>query len=96
MPRTDLAAVTTWITPAVLQHGPCRAGVIPCPCLIGGTIPKDVAHERCIIGLLRIDPRWAKDPNLDMKDMYRTSRTATALALNRALNDDPGVEEPIG
>ena len=64
-------------------------------CLIDGTIPKDIANELCIISLVWIDPRCAKDPNLDKKDMYRTNHEATMLAIKRALNDEPSVDELI-
>ena len=64
-------------------------------CLIDGTLPKDLANELCIISLVWIDPRCAKDPNLDRKDMYRTNYEATKLALKRALNNEPSVEELI-
>ncbi len=64
-------------------------------CLIDGTIPKALANELCIISLVWIDPRCAKDPNLDKKDMYRTNYAATQLAIRRALNNQPSVEELI-
>ena len=64
-------------------------------CLIDGTIPKALAHELCIISLVWIDPRCAKDPNLDKKDMYRTNYEATKLAIRRALSNEPSVEELI-
>jgi 5,6,7,8-tetrahydromethanopterin hydro-lyase len=64
-------------------------------CLIDGTIPKALANELCIISLVWIDPRCAKDPNLDKKDMYRTNHEATKLAIRRALNHQPSVEELI-
>jgi 5,6,7,8-tetrahydromethanopterin hydro-lyase len=64
-------------------------------CLIDGTIPKAVANELCIISLVWIDPRCAKDPNLDKKDMYRTNHEATMLAIKRALLNHPTVEELI-
>jgi formaldehyde-activating enzyme len=64
-------------------------------CLIDGTIPKDIANELCIISLVWIDPRCAKDPNLDKKDMYRTNLEATRLAIKRALNNEPSVDELI-
>ena len=34
-------------------------------CVIEGVIPKSIANELCIISLVWIDPRCAKDPNLD-------------------------------
>jgi 5,6,7,8-tetrahydromethanopterin hydro-lyase len=64
-------------------------------CLIEGIIPKDEANDLCIISLVWIDPRCAKDPKLDKKDMYRTNYEATKLAIQRALSDEPSVEELI-
>ena len=64
-------------------------------CLIEGVIPKEIANELCIISLVWIDTRCAKDPNLDKKDMYRTNYEATKLAIKRALNNEPSVEELI-
>ena len=64
-------------------------------CLIEGVIPKDIANELCIISLVWIDPRCAKDTQLDKKDMYRTNHEATRLAIRRALNNEPSVEELI-
>jgi 5,6,7,8-tetrahydromethanopterin hydro-lyase len=63
--------------------------------LIDGTIPKALANELCIISLVWVDPRCAKDPNFDKKDMYRTNYEATMLAIKRALNNQPSVEELI-
>ena len=64
-------------------------------CLIDGVIPKQRANELCIITLVWIDPRCATDPNLDKKDMYRTNYEATKLAIRRALNNEPSVDELI-
>ena len=64
-------------------------------CLIEGIIPKDQATALCLISLVWIDPRCAKDPNLDKKDMYRTNYEATKLAIQRALRNEPSVEELI-
>jgi 5,6,7,8-tetrahydromethanopterin hydro-lyase len=64
-------------------------------CLIDDILPKALANELCIISLVWIDPRCAKDPNFDRKDMYRTNYEATKLAIKRALNDEPTVEELI-
>jgi 5,6,7,8-tetrahydromethanopterin hydro-lyase len=64
-------------------------------CLIEGIIPKELANELCIVSLVWIDPRCAKDPNLDKKDMYRTNHEATRLAIQRALADEPSVETLI-
>jgi 5,6,7,8-tetrahydromethanopterin hydro-lyase len=64
-------------------------------CVIEGVIPKDIANELCIISLVWIDPRCATDPNLDKRDMYRTNYEATKLAIKRALNDEPSIDELI-
>jgi 5,6,7,8-tetrahydromethanopterin hydro-lyase len=64
-------------------------------CLIDGVIPKVLANELCIISLVWIDPRCAKDLNLDKRDMYRTNHEATQLAIRRALNYEPSVDELI-
>ena len=61
-------------------------------CLIEGIIPRSIANELCIISLVWIDPRCAKDPNLDKKDMYRTNHEATMLAIRRALNNEPSID----
>lgn len=64
-------------------------------CVIDGILPKDQVNNLCIISLVWIDPRCATDPNLDKKDMYRTNYEATRLAIKRALNDEPSIEELI-
>ncbi len=64
-------------------------------CLIDGTIPKDMANELCIISLVWIDPRCARHAELDKKDMYRTNYEATKLAIQRALANEPSVDELI-
>jgi len=63
--------------------------------VIAGVIPKSLANELCIVSLVWIDPRCAKDPNLDKRDMYRTNYEATKLAIKRALNDEPSIDELI-
>ncbi|MBK1612335.1 formaldehyde-activating enzyme [Rubrivivax gelatinosus] len=64
-------------------------------CLIENVIPRELANELCIVSLVWIDPRCAQDPNLDKRDMYRTNYEATKLAIQRALNNEPSVEELI-
>lgn len=64
-------------------------------CLIENVIPREMAHELCIVSLVWIDPRCAQAPNLDKRDMYRTNYEATKLAIRRALNDEPSVDELI-
>jgi formaldehyde-activating enzyme len=63
--------------------------------VIDGVIPKELANELCIVSLVWIDPRCAKDPNLDKKDMYRTNYEATKLAIKRALANEPSIDELI-
>lgn len=60
-----------------------------------GVIPKELVNDLCIVSLVWIDPRCAKDPNLDKKDMYRTNYEATKLALKRALRHEPSIDELI-
>jgi 5,6,7,8-tetrahydromethanopterin hydro-lyase len=64
-------------------------------CVAEGIIPKDMVNELCIVSLVWIDPRCAKDPNLDKKDMYRTNYEATKLAIRRALDNEPSADELI-
>ena len=64
-------------------------------CVIEGVIPRELVNELCIVSLVWIDPRCAKDPNLDKKDMYRTNYKATKLALKRALANEPTIDELI-
>lgn len=64
-------------------------------CVAEGIIPKALVNELCIVSLVWIDPRCAKDPKLDKKDMYRTNYEATKLAIRRALADEPSIDELI-
>ncbi|MEY8876719.1 MAG: formaldehyde-activating enzyme [Leptothrix sp. (in: b-proteobacteria)] len=64
-------------------------------CVIEGIIPKALVDELCIVSLVWIDPRCAKDPNLNKRDMYRTNYEATKLAIQRALTNQPGIDELI-
>ncbi|HZH05116.1 MAG TPA: formaldehyde-activating enzyme [Lautropia sp.] len=64
-------------------------------CVIEGIIPRDLVHDLCIISLVWIDPRCAADPQLDKKDMYRTNYEATRLAIRRAINNEPDIDELI-
>lgn len=65
-------------------------------CVIEGVIPRDQINQLCIISLIWLDPLCVEDPNLDEKDLYRTNYEATKLAIRRALNDEPGIDELIG
>ncbi len=64
-------------------------------CVAEGIIPRDQVNELCIISLIWLDPQAVKDPNLDEKDLYRTNYEATKLAIQRALNDEPSIDELI-
>jgi 5,6,7,8-tetrahydromethanopterin hydro-lyase len=64
-------------------------------CVAEGIIPRALANELAIVCLLWIDPRCARDPNLDKKDMYRTNYEAMKLAVKRALANEPTVDELI-
>jgi 5,6,7,8-tetrahydromethanopterin hydro-lyase len=60
-----------------------------------GIIPKELVDELVIIDLVWLDPNAVKDPNLDMKDLYRTNYEAMKLAIQRAMTGKPTVEELI-
>lgn len=61
-----------------------------------GIIPKDLVNELCIVALMWVDPGLAKfAPNIDKKDVYRTNYEATKLAIKRALNNEPSIDELI-
>lgn len=64
-------------------------------CVIEGIIPRGLVNSLCIISLVWLDPQCVSDPNRDDKDLYRTNYEATKLAIKRALNDEPTVEELI-
>ncbi len=64
-------------------------------CVSEGIIPKDQVNDLCIIVLVWLDPSCVKDPNRDDKDLYRTNYEATKLAIKRALNDEPSIDELI-
>lgn len=64
-------------------------------CVIEGIIPRAQVNDLCIISLIWLDPQCVKDPNRDDKDLYRTNYEATKLALKRALNNEPTIDELI-
>lgn len=67
-------------------------------CVIEGIIPKDQVNDLCIITLLWIDPGCTALENegkLDKADMYKNNYDATKLAIKRALNDEPSIDELI-
>jgi formaldehyde-activating enzyme len=64
-------------------------------CVIDGLIPRDQVNALCIISLIWLDPQCVSDPDLDEADLYRTNYEATKLAIRRALNDEPSIDELI-
>ncbi|RME35585.1 MAG: formaldehyde-activating enzyme [Gammaproteobacteria bacterium] len=64
-------------------------------CVIEGVIPRAWASEICIIVNVWLDPECAAQESPDKKDLYRTNYEATKLAIRRALNDEPSIEELI-
>jgi formaldehyde-activating enzyme len=66
--------------------------------VIEGIIPKDQVNDLCIVALLWIDPgciELEKAGTLDKADMYKNNYEAIKLALKRALNDEPSIDELI-
>jgi len=61
--------------------------------VIAGVIPADQANDICIIAMIWINPALAKEPNVDRKDLYRTNYEAMTLAISRAMNNSPTIEE---
>lgn len=82
---------------ANLFGGPMQSAVADAvlDCVIDGTLPRDQANELGIIAMLWIDPECVKDPNLDRKDLYRTNYEAMKLAVKRAMDNAPSIEELI-
>jgi 5,6,7,8-tetrahydromethanopterin hydro-lyase len=64
-------------------------------CVTEGILPSDQINDLCIIALIWIDPQCVKDPNLDQDDLYRTNYEATKLAVSRAMNNEPTLDELI-
>jgi 5,6,7,8-tetrahydromethanopterin hydro-lyase len=66
--------------------------------VIEGIIPKDQVNDLCIVALLWIDPGCIdleKAGTLDKADIYKNNYDAIKLALKRALNDEPSIDELI-
>jgi 5,6,7,8-tetrahydromethanopterin hydro-lyase len=61
--------------------------------VIAGVIPADQANDLCIIAMIWINPALAKEPDVDRKDLYRTNYEAMTLAISRAMNNSPTIEE---
>jgi formaldehyde-activating enzyme len=61
--------------------------------VLEGVIPESMINDLCIVALIWVDPRCAKDPNLDLRDLYRTNYEATKLAISRAMKNEPTLAE---
>ena len=57
-----------------------------------GDIPKDKADELGIICSVWLNPGVATDENLDHKALFEIHRKATALAIHKAMNNEPGID----
>ena len=64
-------------------------------CVIDGVIPRDLANEICIIITIWLDPRAATHDTLDKLELYKTNYEATKLAIKRAMNNEPTIDELI-
>lgn len=56
-----------------------------------GDIPKSKAHELGIIVAVWLDPAVVKE-KIDHKLLFETHRAATAKAIAKAMNDEPGID----
>lgn len=64
-------------------------------CVAEGLIPQDQVDELCMIVMVWLDPRCPGDPNLDLKDLYRTNYEGMKLAISRAMTGQPTADELI-
>lgn len=60
-----------------------------------GILPRQLAESLCIIALVWLDPACADEAKLDRAALYRTNREAAKLAIQRAMEGKPGVDELI-
>jgi len=63
--------------------------------LIEGILPQDEADDLCMIVMVWLDPRCPDHAELDRVDLYRTQYEAMKIALARAMNNEPTVEQLI-
>jgi 5,6,7,8-tetrahydromethanopterin hydro-lyase len=63
--------------------------------VIDGVIPAAQANDLCLIAMIWIAPECATNPELDRKDLYRTNYEAMKLAIFRAMNNFPTIDELI-
>lgn len=80
-----------------LLGGPVQSAIADAvlDCVIDGVLLKEQANRLCIVAMIWIDPECATDANLDRKDLYRTNYEAMKLAVQRAMNDEPTIDELI-
>ena len=57
-----------------------------------GDIPKEKANELGIIVSVWLNPSVATDDNLDHKILFDIHRKATALSIQKAMNDEPNID----
>ncbi|TAN52193.1 MAG: aldehyde-activating protein [Methylococcaceae bacterium] len=58
-------------------------------------LPRQLADSLCIIALVWLDPACADEARLDKTALYRTNRAAAKLAIQRAMQGEPSVDELI-
>ena len=82
---------------ANLFGGPMQSAVADAvvDCVIDGTLPRDQVNDLCIISLLWLDPDAVKHSELDRRDLYRTNYEAMKLAVKRAMDNSPSIDELI-
>ena len=80
-----------------LLGGPVQSAVADAvvDCVIDGTLPRDQVNDLCIIAMLWIDPECVSHKELDRKDLYRTNYEAMKLAVKRAMDNSPSMDELI-
>ncbi|SHE23235.1 formaldehyde-activating enzyme [methanotrophic endosymbiont of Bathymodiolus puteoserpentis (Logatchev)] len=57
-----------------------------------GDIPKEKANELGIICSVWLNPSVSTDDNLDHQILFDIHRKATALAIKKAMNNEPGID----
>ncbi len=63
--------------------------------VIDGVIDPSLANKICIVAMVWLEPKILKQEFIDRKDLYRTNYEAMKLAVSRAMNDEPSIEELI-
>ena len=57
-----------------------------------GDIPKEKANDLGIVCSVWLNPGAATDENLDHKALFEIHRKATALAIHKAMNNEPSID----